>query len=376
MPSATEMKITPVPPRVRYIADGVRVEFVFGFAVYAVADLLVYLDAAPQSGGFAVAGLGQTAGGSVTFAVPPAAGRVVTLERRVVLQRQTDFLDSGDFAARSLNAELDYLAAALQQVAEDGRRAIHQHPTDAETTLTLPLAATRAGRALAFDSQGHLTLVPHGDSLALPDYLPQGVGAVWRGVGDKLRETVSVADFGALGDGVRDDTAAFQAALAAALRVSVPAGRYRITSPLVLGENRTLEGVGQGTVLVADGDDFPLIELPAAYASLRDMRLEGGEIGVLMLGRDGPCVQNALTDLVIWRAKYGLVLDGYDSPDRPCYWNNFDRVLVVKPRIHGIWLRRTGQGTARTPTGFMLAVSIHWPSRPVVTAFALNMATI
>ena len=46
----------------------------------------------------------------------------------------------------------------------------------------------------------------------------------------KLNDIVSVEDFGAVGDGVTDDTAAIQAAIDAASVVRFPAGSYRLTS--------------------------------------------------------------------------------------------------------------------------------------------------
>lgn len=48
------------------------------------------------------------------------------------------------------------------------------------------------------------------------NYTPAGAGAVDTTVQSKLRESVSVKDFGAVGDGVTDDTAAIQAAIDAA----------------------------------------------------------------------------------------------------------------------------------------------------------------
>jgi hypothetical protein len=64
---------------------------------------------------------------------------------------------------------------------------------------------------------------------ALLGFIQNAVGAVARTVQDKLREFVSVKDFGAKGDGVTDDTVAWQKALDSGYNIWVPPGTY-ITS--------------------------------------------------------------------------------------------------------------------------------------------------
>lgn len=66
-------------------------------------------------------------------------------------------------------------------------------------------------------------------------YTPAGTGAVTTTVQTKLRETVSVKDFGAVGDGVTDDTAAISNALTAVSAggtLLFPAGIYKVTSAI------------------------------------------------------------------------------------------------------------------------------------------------
>ena len=68
-------------------------------------------------------------------------------------------------------------------------------------------------------------------------YNPAGAGAVATNVQTKLRESISVKDFGAVGDGSTDDTAAIQAALNAAPQyatVFFPYGNYIISDELVI----------------------------------------------------------------------------------------------------------------------------------------------
>jgi parallel beta-helix repeat protein len=61
-----------------------------------------------------------------------------------------------------------------------------------------------------------------------------GSGAAARTIDSKLNELVSVKDFGAVGDGVADDTAAIQAAIDSGKAAYVPKGTYKISATLNL----------------------------------------------------------------------------------------------------------------------------------------------
>jgi len=90
-------------------------------------------------------------------------------------------------------------------------------------------------------------------------FLAAGSGATQRTVLDKLRDVVSVKDFGAVGDGVADDTAAINAAIAyaastingaAGMEVFFPTGTYLISSKINMPNRVTLRGAnGRGVVI-------------------------------------------------------------------------------------------------------------------------------
>lgn len=69
-----------------------------------------------------------------------------------------------------------------------------------------------------------------------------GVGAVAQTVNTKLQQTVNVKDFGAVGNGVADDTAAIQAAIATGNNVYLPKGTFKVTDMLTLGAGQALIG--------------------------------------------------------------------------------------------------------------------------------------
>ncbi len=85
------------------------------------------------------------------------------------------------------------------------------------------------------------------DGSSLVGHIATGTGATARTVRAKLRDTVSVKDFGAVGDGVADDTAAIQAAVdSGADNIYVPSGTYKITATINLSTTRDLTFHGAG----------------------------------------------------------------------------------------------------------------------------------
>jgi hypothetical protein len=85
---------------------------------------------------------------------------------------------------------------------------------------------------------------------ALVKTIGLGIGAVARSIRDKHRERVSVKDFGAVGDGVANDTAAINACIAFVATgvgsgvVLFPTGIYKTTSVIYVPIGVILEGTG------------------------------------------------------------------------------------------------------------------------------------
>jgi hypothetical protein len=72
---------------------------------------------------------------------------------------------------------------------------------------------------------------------------------------NRFADVVNVKDFGAVGDGVADDTAAFQAAVNASLHVFVPSGSYKITNTVLCQTAVNIIGSGRGSTTIFTNSD-------------------------------------------------------------------------------------------------------------------------
>ena len=245
---AEHIRIGDIAPRVQYATNGTQTAFTYPFPIFSADNLEVRLDGTRLYTGYSITGAGQSAGGQVVFAAAPAAGAKLTLLRRLRLSRTTDFQENGVLRARTLNDELDYQVAALQEAQDGLNSAIRLDPSEYATT-TLPLANGRSNKVLGFDAVGNVAVFPQGGVItsAFP-------GAVPRSVEDKLSETISARDFGSTGNGTTDDGPALQAAMNAAAAsgkfLLIGEGTHRTTMALSLGGDAA-GLIMRGTILYA-----------------------------------------------------------------------------------------------------------------------------
>lgn len=92
----------------------------------------------------------------------------------------------------------------------------------------------------------------------------------------------NVLSYGALGDGVADDTTAITAAIAATPAggsLYFPVGTYRVTSALALNRSITLLGAGRGAVIQQGATvSANTITVSADYANVRNLRVRGNGV--------------------------------------------------------------------------------------------------
>ena len=123
------------------------------------------------------------------------------------------------------------------------------------------------------------------------DYTYPATGAVERTLQTKLQDSISVKDFGAVGDGVTDDTAAIQAAIDACETLKkplfFPAGTYYMTSGITV-QQKEVHIIGEGSEsTILDFNVSSGVAMDVGYSgggtfwgwTIRDIQLKGNASG-------------------------------------------------------------------------------------------------
>lgn len=281
------MTVSSTTAKIQYSGNGTTTSFAVPWYFLANGDLQVILRSSAgvetvQTLGtnYTVTGAGSTAGGTVLMTTAPATGTTLTIVRNVSLTQETDFLPNDRLPAESLEQTVDKLTMIVQQLDERMDRSLVAPVTDSGTLSNIPNATNRAEKYLGFDASGNPTVA---SGPATPynsvdvSYVRAETGAVVRNVRDRLRDLVSVKDFGATGDGTTTDTAFVQAAITALTSggtIYFPKGTYKCGALTVGNANITLL-LDAGAVL-----SFPTLGsgVKAITVNANNFAIEGGKL--------------------------------------------------------------------------------------------------
>lgn len=283
-----------------FIGNGVTTVFPFSFKIFQATDLfLVRTDPATGISTTLVLTTDYTVvlnvdqnvspGGNVTLTTPLGTPLSLVMTSTLAYLQSTDLTNSGGFYPKVITDALDRLTIFSQQLFGLTSRALRLPLSDVSIGAELPNSVTRANNLLGFDASGNpiavapvagtatalsaALIAPTGSTLvsgtwfggvvstisalassigtSLLGFIQAGTGAVARSAQAKLRDSLSVKDFGALGTG-GDDTAAFNAALlyasAAGIKtVTIPRGNFGILTPVAIPDGVSLVGEGKSS---------------------------------------------------------------------------------------------------------------------------------
>ncbi|EGD0141519.1 peptidase S74, partial [Escherichia coli] len=212
-----------------YTGNGVTTSFPYTFRIFRKSDLVVQVSDLNGNvtelvldTGYTVTGAGTYSGGSVVLPSPLATGWRITIDRVLDVVQETDLRNQGKFFPEVHEDAFDYLTMLIQQCFGWFRRALMKPSLlakyyDAKQNRISNLADP----SLEQDAVNNRSMRNYVDAAiagvvgGFGWFIQYGSGAVYRTFQDKMRDAISPKDFGAVGDGINDDSTAISACLEA-----------------------------------------------------------------------------------------------------------------------------------------------------------------
>jgi hypothetical protein len=346
-----------------YTGNGSNKLFSITFPYLDTSDVDVYLNGTLQTITTQYTFANAT---TVEFVAAPANGAVVLLDRSTDDQTlQATFFPGSSIKAADLNENFDQTLYVVQEI--NNKAVKVDDPLYANKTYIDAQDATKVNKS-GDTMSGNLAMAgnkitdlgttsnandaatkTYVDNNALlysgsPGFTQDGTGAVTRSWSSKLKDVVSVKDFGAVGDGVADDTVAIQAAIDSLTGlVYFPDGTYITTSTLILNNtSQILQGTSRyGVTIAADFQGGAVVQIQKARCSIFDVSIStkagSNRRNASPLGKTAPdaSVQGNSLD-------HGIVI--LETPNNNTY-TNISRVDIVYQPAYGLALFGSASGT-------------------------------
>lgn len=260
--------------RNEYTGDCTRTIFPYTFRILDQAHLDVYVDCTLQTitTHYSVTNAGSVSGGNVVMVTAPNRDKSVVIVRDVPVTQTTDYVEGSRFPAESHEKALDKLTMIAQQHAEKLGRAIKLPVTSTLENIDFPVPGassfirwnaagtaletatiTATGVATATLIASTRAALGKTDEAGTLRRVSNDVRGVWMSTGSRYfsisGEIMNLQEFGAVGDGVTDDTKALEAMLAVGGHMYVPPGTY-LTRPVEFKSKSWLQGAGMGRSII------------------------------------------------------------------------------------------------------------------------------
>lgn len=149
--------VTELIPRVQYTASGSKT-FTFAWPIWDSDEIRVYdnTDLVSSSLYSVTFTAGDPLGGSVVFDTAPTVAHTITIVRRSLQERTTDFALSGPFSMSTMNTQIDRVTGQVQDLQEQISRAVTVEITQ-DVTVTAPptMPAASEGAWIRWDANGN-----------------------------------------------------------------------------------------------------------------------------------------------------------------------------------------------------------------------------
>jgi hypothetical protein len=237
-----------------YTGNGSNKLFSITFSYIKTTDIDVYLNGTLQTVTTQYTFANAT---TVEFVAAPANGAVVLLDRSTDDSTlAATFFPGSSIKAADLNADFDQTLYVVQEINNkaikttdplyanktyiDSRDALKVNKSGDTMSGNLAMGGNKVTGLGTTSNAADAATKQYVDDNALlysgsPAFTQDGAGAVTRSWSNKLKDVVSVKDFGAVGNGVTEDTDAIQAAInymysLGGGTVKFPAGTYKVTA--------------------------------------------------------------------------------------------------------------------------------------------------